>query len=178
MATVKSTGVTNIESTPITIRDKKNGEIKVAIDKIALDTTAVDNADDNILICPIPSNAVILDVEILCDDLDAHATPTLATNIGLAYSGIGGEQYITGKASGDAVDVDCFATAATNLQAAVTSWTSVRFEADDIVDVTKEAWEVGALTSDPGGLFYIIFDLTTAAATAAAGDLVVKVTYI
>jgi len=178
MATVKSTNVTNVESTPPTTLDRKKGRVKTHIDKIALATTGVDNADDNILMCPIPSNAVILDVMVLNDDLDSDACPTLATNVGLAYSGIGGTQKKDGNTSGTVIDADCFATAATTLQAATTTWTSLRFEADDIVDVTKEAWEVAGLTTDPGGIFYVIYDLTTAAATAAAGDLVTRVDYI
>ena len=178
MATVKSENVTNLEASPVVPSHRKTGRIKTVIDQDALATTAVDNADDNILIAPIPSNAVILDVLVLNDDLDSDDCPTLATNVGLAYSGIGGTQAKNGNTSGTAVDADCFATAATTLQSANTTWTSVRFEADDIVDVKKEAWEVAGLSSDPGGIFYILLDLSTTAATAAAGDIVVRVDYI
>lgn len=178
MATYKSDNITNIEASPIVALDRKKGRIKTIIDQKAITTAMIDNADDTILFAPIPSNAVILDVLILNDDLDSNVTPTLATNVGLFYSGIGGTQSKDGNTSGTAVDADCFATAVTTLQAAVTTWTSVRFEADNIVDVEKEAWEVAGLTSDPGGILYVGLDLTTAAATAAAGDIVVRVDYI
>lgn len=178
MATHKSDNITNIEASPIVALDRKKGRIKTIIDQLAVTTAMIDNADDTILFAPIPSNAVILDVQILNDDLDSDATPTLATNVGLFYSGIGGTQSKDGNTSGTAVDADCFATAVTTLQAAVTSWTSLRFEADDIVDVEKEAWSVAGLSSDPGGILYVGLDLTTAAATAAAGDIVVRVDYI
>ena len=178
MADKKSENVTNIEAATITALDRKKGRIKTVIDQVALVAGDIDNADDNIFLGPIPSNAVILDVLVLNDDLDSNGTPTLAANVGLAYSGIGGTQKKDGNTSGTAVDADCFGTAVTTLQGANVGWTSVRFEADDIVDVKKEAWEVAGLSADPGGLFYIMIDLTTAAATGAAGDVVVRVDYI
>lgn len=178
MATVKSENVTVVEGSEDLGLHRKAGRIKTMIDQDALATTNIDNADDNVLICPIPSNAVILDVLVLNDDLDSNGTPTLAANVGLAYSGIGGTQKKNGNTSGTVIDADCFGSAVTTLQSANVTWTSVRFEADDIVDVKKEAWEVGGLSSDPGGILYVLIDLTTAAATAAAGDVVVRVDYI
>lgn len=178
MATIKSENITNIEADPSVSLDRKKGRIKTIIDQDALAATDVDNADDNILLCPIPSNAVILDVLVLNDDLDSNGTPTLATNIGLAYSGICGTQLKNGNSSGDVIDADCFASASTVLQSANTTWNSQRCEADAITDIDKEAWEVAGLSSDPGGIFYVLFDLTTAAATGAAGNLVCRVDYI
>lgn len=177
-STVYSENVTNIIATPSTSLERKKANVKTVIDQKAVATTSIDEAADTILFGPIPSNAVILDVQITNDDLDSHATPTLAVDCGLVYSGIGGNQLKNGKTIGTAVDVDCFASAATTLQAATTTWTSLRFEADDIVDVKKEAWEAGGLSSDPGGLFYINLTVTTGAATAAAGDIVMRITYI
>lgn len=177
-STVKSENVTNIEASPITVLDRKKGRLKTIIDQDAIATTSIDEANDLMLFAPIPSNAVILDVLLLNDDLDGHACPTLAANVGLYYSGIGGTQKKNGKTSGTVIDADCFASAVATLQAAKVDWTSVRFEADDIVDVKKEAWEVAGLTADPGGLFYVGIAVTTAAATAAAGDVVVRVDYI
>jgi hypothetical protein len=99
-------------------------------------------------------------------------------DVGLYYSGIGGNQDKDGNVSGTVIDADVFGSAVTTFRAAVKTWTSVRFEADDIVDVKKEAWEAGGLTADPGGLFYIGLTVTTVAATAAAGDIVMRVTYM
>lgn len=176
--TVKSENVTNIEASPITVLDRKRGRVKTIIDQDAVATTSIDEAGDITLFGPIPSNAVILDVSVLSDDLDSNVCPTLAMDWGIYYSGIGGSQYKDGNTSGTVVDVDTFATAETNLQSATTTWTSLRFEADDIVDVKKEAWEAAGLTADPGGLFYVGCSVETAAATAAAGDLVVRIDYI
>lgn len=176
MGTKSSVMLTNAVASPRSISINKTGAVQVVLDKVTVAATDVDNADDNIYMGLIPSNAVILDVEFLCDDLDSNGTPTLAANIGLVYTGIGSGQV--SKALGDAADVDVFGTAVTTFQAAKTTWTSVRCEADAVGDVIKEAWDAAGLTSDPGGYFAVVIDLSTAAATAAAGDIVMKVTFI
>ena len=153
---------------------KKIGASK-QIDQIAALTTSLDEANDLMLFAPIPSNAVITSVKLLCDDLDSNVSPALVANVGLYYSGIGGVQAFTGKTVGTVVDADCFATLITDLQAAVKTPLEVRFEADDIVDIKKEAWEVGGLSADCGGFLLVGIAVTTAAGTAAAGDIVVIV---
>jgi hypothetical protein len=176
MANFNSNMITNAVASPRSIAVQKTGTVNVVLDKITVASTAVDNADDNIFLGLIPSNAVILDVEFLCADLDSHATPTLAANIGLVYSGIGHKD--ASKVLGDAADVDVFGAAVTTFQAAKTTWTSLRFSADVIGDVTKQAWEAAGLASDPGGYFAVVVDVTNAAGTAAGGDIVMKVTFI
>lgn len=174
-STIKSENVTNIEALPRVSLSRKTGYIQTVIDQDAIPTTSTDEVADTMLFCPIPAEAVILDVLILSDDLDSSTG--LVLDWGLAYSGIGGQQRALSKSSGDLLDVDCFATLLAH-QAALTTWTSVRFEADDIVDVKKEAWEVGGATSNPGGLLYVVAKVTTQGATPVAGDLVVRVDYI
>lgn len=176
--TTKSANVTNIEASPITALDRKRGRIKTIIDQDNLATTATDDAGDITLFGPVPSNAVILDVLVMNDDLDAHATPTLEGDWGLYYSGIGGNQALNGNVSGTVIDANCFEDADDALQAAVVVWDSKRCITDDIVDIEKEAWEVGGLSADPGGLLYVGFTVGTAAATGAAGDVVVRIDYI
>ena len=173
---VNATKLTNLIASPQTIGDKLKGKQIVAIDKIALETTSVDEIGDSFTFgILIPSNAIITSVKILNDDLDAHATPTIAANVGLVYSGIG---HNNSKVIGDAADVDVFATAVTTLQAANVTPVELRFEADDIVDIVKEAWDACGIASDPGGFFLLRVTLTAAAATAAAGDVVAIVEYL
>jgi len=176
--TVKAVSLTKILARDGGINKKLQQDVKVSIEQIEVATTSIDEANDVILMNAIPSNAVILDVKVLCDDLDSHATPALAADIGLFYTGIGGNQAFSGKVVGDAVDVDVFASAYAGLQAAIVTPTSVRFEADDVADIAKEAWEAGGLSADCGGLLAVGFKVTTAAATAAAGTLVCIVEYI
>lgn len=176
VSTVKSENITNLEANPLTALDKRGGQLNVMVDAIAVATTSEDEVGDIIMLGPIPSNAKILDIEVLCDALDGVAD--LAYDVGLYYSGIGGNQALNGKASGDVIDADCFATAVATFQAAKVVWTSLRFEVDNIVDWNKEAWAAGNLSADPGGLLYLGLTCTTPAETDAAGDVIVKISYL
>jgi hypothetical protein len=178
ISTVKSELITDLEASPIVVQKGKRGGVNVVIDQDAVPTTSIDEIGDVMLFCPVPSNAVILDVVLYNDDLDSNGSPALAANVGLYYSGVGGSQKKDGNVSGTVIDADCFGTAVTTLQAANVAGTSLRFEADNIINIKKEAWEVAGLTADPGGWFYVGLTVTTVAATAVAGDIVVKVEYL
>lgn len=171
-STVKSSGVTNIEASPIVVQHRKKGSLVVAVDQIAVATTSLDEVGDIILLCPLPSNAVLTSLRLYNDDLDSNGTPLLAADVGLYYSGIGSKQVADGRVSGAVIDADCIATAITDLRAANVVGSEIRFEVANITSVDKELWELGGLSADPGGLFYIGITLTAAAATAAAGDIV------
>lgn len=172
-STVKSDNITNIEATPIVLLDHKEGVTKTSIDHVAVATTSIDEIGDIILCGIVNSDDVIIDISILNDDLDSNASPLLAQDVGLYYSGIGGTQLRDKNTSGTVISANCIGTAITTLQGANVTPVSVRFEAANITTITQKAWELGGLTSDPGGLFYIGLKATAAAATAAAGDLVV-----
>ena len=174
-----SEAVTNLTASPQTVAHRKSGRIKTVIDQVAITAaTSTNEAGDTLLFAPIPSNAVILDVLILNDDLDSDGSPALEGDFGLVYSGIGGNQKLNGNTIGTEADLNCFADATTELQTANTTWASVRTATDNITDVDKEAWEVAGLTANPGGLLLVSFTVGTAAATGADGDLVVRVDYI
>ena len=119
-STVKSTIITNIETVPLSATPSKelSSKISIVTGKIAAATTSIDEVNDVILMVPVPSNAVPIRIELLNDDLDSHSTPTLAANVGLFYSAIGGDQRKLGKASGDVISATCIATAITTLQSA------------------------------------------------------------
>lgn len=177
-ATTHSENVTDIVTNDKLI-DRKKGRIKTVIDQRAVvGATELDDAGDMILFGPIPSNAILLDFLVKNDDLDANACPTLEGDFGLVYSGIGGSQSRDGNTIGTEIDFNVFADASTILQGANLDYVSVRNVTDDIAELKKEAWEVGGLSSDPGGLFYLSYRVGTATATAANGDIVVRVDYI
>ncbi len=178
ISTVKSVNVTALEARPLVFTDRKTGVEKILLDKIAVATTSIDEIGDVILLAPLPSNAILTSLVIFNDDLDSNGSPALAANVGVYYSGIGGNQLANGKTSGVVVDADNIATAITTLQAANTVGVELRFEADDIVNLTKELWEIAGLSTDCGGMLYLGLTISTVAATAAAGDLVVRVKYI
>lgn len=171
----RSVNVTNIEANPITVINRRLvGAVSAVVDAAELATTNIDDIGDVVLLCPVPSDAVITDIEVLNDDLDSGTA--LAADVGLYYSGIGHTDKA--KVSGTVLDVDCFASAVTTLQSAHAVWTSVRYEAANIDTVVQEAWEVGGLAADPKGLLYVGITVTTAAGTAVAGGVKMRVTYM
>ena len=176
--TVKSVNITALEGTEDLGLHRKSGRLKTLIDQDAIAITSIDEVGDTMLFGPIPSNAVVIDVLLKNDDLDSNCSPLLAVNVGLSYSGIGGNQKKEGNTSGTVLDADAFASAATTLGGANIVWTSVRSEAANITNNDQEAWQVGGLSEDPGGLLYISITVTAAAATDAAGDIVCRVDYI
>lgn len=179
MATsVYSDNVTNVIATPRTSLDRKVGRVKTIIDKKVVATTSIDNVGDKVHFGPVPSNAVITGILVTNDDLDSNGTPLLSVDWGLSYSGIGGSQAAAGNTVGVVIDADCFEATDTALRAAVLVADDKRTVTDAIEDVTKEAWEAGGLTADPGGLFLVTMTVAAVAATAAAGDVVVRIEYI
>lgn len=177
-STVKSVAITSIETVPQALIGKVAGKINTIVDKITLATTSLDEVGDIILMCPIPSNAIITQINIYNDDLDSNGTPTIAADVGLYYSGLGQDQVSQGKTSGTVIDANNIATAITTLQAANKVGVNVRFEAAALSTYNKEAWDLGGLTTEIKGWYYIGLTLTTEAATAAAGDIVMHVEYL
>ena len=175
--TEKSGNITNIETNPIVTLGKKVGEKKVCIDTIEVTAEGVTDIGDILLCGHVPSNAVVTSIKLFNDDLDGGG-PTLAADVGLYYSGIGGKQAFEGNTSGTVVDADAYATAIATLQAAQVAGVELRYEVADIADAGNEAWEDGALTEDPGGTLYLGFTVTAAATTPAAGTIAVHIEYL
>lgn len=173
MATVKSPLITNFEAGTRPDAREFHGNVRTAMATDALGTGDIDD-DDEFHLVPVPMNARIVSIKVFNDDLDGHACPTLAANLGLYYGGDNGLDVTRG----DVIDEDCYATAITTLQAANTSGVELAFEVRDIANVGQEVWEDGGLSSNPGGFAYIGFKVSTAAATAAAGDVTLVVQYV
>jgi hypothetical protein len=184
MGTKKSVNIVNRETSPLAILNKKVGIKRVFIDEVEVATGDLDLADV-VLFGAIPSNAVITSIKLFSDDLDSNGSPALAWDVGLYYSGIGNLVAGVRKASGDVVDIDCFATAVTVGQAVTSDVANVgkvgyecRFEVANIDTIDQEAWEIGGLTSDCGGHLFIGLTVSTAAATAVAGGMKILVEYL
>jgi hypothetical protein len=116
------------------------------------------------MLAPIPTNASVISIKLFNDDLDSGSTNTC--DVGL-YSADGN---VT------AVDDDAYASAITDLRAAVTTGTEVAFEARNINTMGQRVWEDAGQTSDPGGYYNIglLFD----AAGDTAGDLSFMIEYV
>ena len=168
MATAKSVEITALDASPREVLEtgSAEGRMRVASGTIAAGTGDIDN-DDVLMMVQIPSNAKVLSIKLFNDDLDSNGSPSLAANVGLYYA-----------SSGVVIDEDCYASAITTLQAANTAGVEVAFEARNVNAIANFAWEDGGLTSDPAVPLRIALTMSNVAATAAAGDVTMVVTYI
>lgn len=166
MTTKNSDLVANFEATPKVQNATQElaGRVRVAQGTIAMGTGDLD-LNDIVMLAPVPTNASILSIRLASDDLDSNGSPALAFNVGLHDLG------------GSAKDADTYASAITLGQAA-TVFTEYRFEAANINTCGQRVWEDAGDTSDPGGQYYLSMTVSTAAATAAAGDLSFIVEYV
>lgn len=125
----------------------------VLVDRVTVTvpTTALDNADDSVLLyqfanSPFGGKVWLTGATLVLDDLDSSATPALAADIGIGDSdGVVDTALVSGDTTGQA------------------GGTVVAQDpgADAPVDVSGK---------------FLIFDVTTAAGTAQAGDIDVWVT--
>jgi hypothetical protein len=175
VTTLKGALITNLEAAPRLqgVVGQTGGDLKVAYVTEEITTAQTDDVGDITHLLPLPSNARMVSLMLFNDDLDSHATPTLAVNVGGYYGG-----DVTGKATGAVIDADNIATAITTLQAANTTGVEILFEALNIDKIGKPLWEILGLTSNPGGTIYISFTVTAVAATGAAGTVTLRALYV
>lgn len=154
-ATTTNAGTPNAPS-------NEHGRIRSANGNVALLTTDLD-INDVVVLCALPTSAVVLSIKIANDDLDTGAG--LVANVGL-YS----------DATGLVVkDIDNYATLIV-MQAAV-PFTEYAFEARGIELNGQKVWQDAGDTVDPNSTYYLAVTFSTGAAVAAAGDLAFQVEY-
>lgn len=131
----------------------------------------------------IPSNAIVTEIALYNDDLDSNVSPALVLDIGLAA----GEDFTsvtsgteTKRNEDDVLDADAYVDGSTTGQDATTNWTAQAFDSATFGpdDCEKACWEVLGYDSDPKTVLTLSVTMQVAAATAAAGDLALRVTYI
>jgi tetrahydromethanopterin S-methyltransferase subunit B len=179
MGTKYSSQLTNLRSTPRTFEDTGDitGRLRISSATVEAATTDLDSGDV-VLMSTIPSNAKVQRIELYNDDLDADASPAITADMGLWAGQEGLTVGATKYADSEVLDEDCYATLTTQLQAAsVSGSTNFAFEAKDIANSQKAAWEDAGLASDPKGELYIGLKIETVAATQAAGTISMKVYY-
>jgi hypothetical protein len=167
-STVKSASITGFDSVPVTLETgaEYGNKFRIRSETLEVATTSIDEADDVIKMIRVKSRDRIYSVKIFNDDMDTHSTPTLAVDVGFYNAQTGAVK-----------DADALASAVTTLQAANTAGVEVAWEAHDIADMGKTAWELAGYTSDPGVPLDIALTVTTGAATAAAGTLSMQVVF-
>lgn len=174
--TVQNARVSGLIATPTTVSHRgcsASELLRTSVSQLAA-TTSIDEAGDIILLVDVPWQAYIQSIRIFNDDLDSHSTPTLAVDVGL--------YKMTKAGTVTVLDADAYASAITTLQAANTSGVEVAFESGvkdiDVTDTDKRVFEDAGLTAEPQDGFCILgLTVTTGAATAVAGDILVQVTY-
>ena len=170
VGTKKSNIITNLDLAKPSLTDhgKQIGGCKISADAFELATEDIGDINDVIELTRLPSHARILSIKIYSDEVDTHASPTLATDCGI---------YLT---DGTVVDVDAFGSAVT------TGWgdapgVGVDFIAEAgagaVVNIGKRLWEWVGESEDPVIHYDICLRLTAAAATAASGTISFVILY-
>jgi sulfate adenylyltransferase subunit 1 (EFTu-like GTPase family) len=156
MANVNTDIVTNFVTVPQVLNSAQqlHGVKRVAQGTIALAAGDL-SATDTVMLAPIPSNASISSIKIFNDDLDSATTIT--ADVGLYKQDL------------SVVDADAYASAITDLRAAVTVGTEVAFEARDINKMGQKVWQDAGLSSDPALTYFV--GIGFPAAGNQAGDL-------
>jgi hypothetical protein len=159
----KAPAITNADATPRVFNQKQftGSTCRVWKDTVEIDGT-IAPINSTIRLARIPSNACVHHIWIKCD-----ALTSIVLDIGL---------FRTEADGGAVVDADCYTTAYTGAQSAVTTASlNLSFEARDFANAKKFAWQDGGLSSDPGGWLDVV--ATATIAPTAAGTLTAIVMY-
>ena len=132
---------------------------------IALATGDLD-ANDVIMLCGVPTGAVVLSIEIANDDLEG-ATPVSTFDLGI-YSGAAD--------TAETKDENVYATLVIQLQAA-SAFVDLAHEARGIELTGQKVFEDAGDATDPDSEYFIGIAIVTTPTNKVAGDLAFKVTY-
>lgn len=156
MANVNTDIVTNFVTVPQVLNPSQqlHGVKRIAQGTIALAAGDL-SATDTVMLAPIPSNASITSIKLFNDDLDSSTVIT--ADVGLYKQDL------------SVVDADAYASAITDLRAAVKTGTEVAFEARDINKMGQKVWQDAGLSSDPALTYFV--GIGFPAAGDQAGDL-------
>ena len=165
MANVNQTLASNFVADPpvFSPASQLHGSMRVAAGTIALAAGDL-SATDTVMLAPIPTGAAVVSIKLFNDDLDSGTTNTC--DVGLYTS----DGNVTAK------DDDCYASAITDLRAAVTTGTEVAFEARNINLMGQKVFEDAGDSTDPNTHYFV--GLKFDAAGDTAGDLSFLITYI
>lgn len=146
---------------------KEGGPVMVQQDTFEVVAEDVGDVNDVIKLARLNGRARPISIKIWSDELDTHASPTLAMKLGV---------YLT---DGTAKDDDVFATAVTTGWGTADS-TPVEYMTEAALsqsNVSKRMWELAGDSSDTGIQYDINLKVTAAAATGAAGTISFVILY-
>lgn len=142
------------------------GKLRTMSGTVALATTDIDD-NDIIMLCGVPTGAVVHEIWIANDDLDVNATETIVMNVGI---------WKEADDTAENGDEDVYATLSLQFQDA-SAFVNLAFEARGIEKAGQKVFEDAGETVDPNGEFFIGIKISTVAATAQAGDISFYVVY-
>jgi hypothetical protein len=177
MASTKSVNITNLDASPRTLLESGSavGKMRVFMDTVAVGATDFRLDGDVIYLAEVPSNAKIVSIKTLNDDLDSGSTSLV--NVGL-YNGdtkfsLGGTDY----AADTLINEIAYANGITVFRGTDTVGTEHAFEFRNINAINNYVWEDAGLSEDPRVPLRIALT-QQATVSALAGDVSVIVTYV
>jgi len=164
VGTKKSNIITNLDlpKPAVTEFGKESGQLRVSSDSFEIVAEDIADVNDVIELTRLPSSARVYSIKIFSDEIDSHASPTLATDCGI---------YLT---DGTVKDADAFGSAVT------TGWgdaagAGVEFFTEagavPVANIGKKLYEILGESSDPNINYDICLRLTAVAATGASGTI-------
>ena len=169
VGTKKSNIITDLDQV-VSVADngKLQGNVLVSADSFEIVAADIADVNDVIELTRLASNVRIHSIKLFSDEIDQHASPTLAMDCGI---------YLT---DGTVKDADAFGSAVTTGWGdAAGSGTEFITEAGAaaVANIGKKLWEIVGESSDPGVDYDISLRVTTVAATGAAGTISFVIIY-
>jgi hypothetical protein len=165
---VSSALLTNRKAIPVTKNDRvaEPNRVSKIVGMLEVATTSIDEVGDKIMLFSLRGNDRLISLVLYNDALDAHATPTLAVDVGVF------KNLNAAGTSATTVDQDALASAISTLRAANTSGVDVAHEAQgiDVIGLKVSVIAVGD-DDDSNDERVIGLTVTTEAATPAAGTI-------
>lgn len=177
--TLKSRSITNVDSNPI-IYDSAGFNIATreltATDYATVTTGGLGSTSSLYYLVRMRSNSILRSVKLFVStQLDTNASKTLTFDIGAYYSDstMDGTQA---QLQGTQISANAIAAAVASPPNAGVAG-SVEFYSAPPAAMDKMLWDFLGLASDPGGYIDLVVAVHAVAATAAAGDLGMLVTF-
>jgi len=172
VGTKKSNNITSFDAALTTftqtVLGKEEGRVQVQTDSFEVVAEDVSDIGDLIKLGRFNSTARPLSIMIFSDELDRHASPTLAMDLGI---------YLTDDTVKDS---NAFASAVT-AGWGDTATTGVEYlteaNAAAVAKISKEMWEWAGEAEDPNVEYDISLKVTAAAATGSDGTISFVIMY-
>lgn len=176
---LKSASITNLDALPAvtnTSGEGGKGYVCNISDYCTATAAGLGDTASTYKMVRLPSNAKIKKLRaISAVDLDSNGSPTLALDFGLSYSDATND--------GTAIANQGVAISATTFSTSILFGKTTTRSVDGLYGFTVDKrnmplWQAAGLSTDPGGMFDVIFAIQATAATAVAGKIYCDCDYV